>query len=569
MTAVSAPPASDSTSADGPQTMTPLSPKMKTAIGALMLTGFLDNLGFMVIMPTMTFYIREIGGTDAQYGLVVAAGWLAAFVATPLYGSWIDAHGGGYRTCWFFGSFLMITANIIFALAIVLHGNTAVYTVLFSRFLYGIGAASGSVSMTWVTEALDPSQLSFVIILFNIAANSGQVMGPLVNTFFGELRTELDLFGLTVPIDAKNGVGLLIASLDFISFIATYFFVHDPPTKKAAPESDGSSSEGFGGAAGWAAVLREFGSFKVFMPALAQFVCSANWQIIETALAPASSDALGWGPVQVSTVLGSNAILGMTMTVVAAILVKYLSDTTMVASGFFCWFVAGLLMVRQDTIRLTTKRTHGYLPLPNRTVGLTGFPIILPSLQALFSKAVVGRPEIMPIIGRMWSFFTMTGTIAGSIAPIFVGAMVLRSPEKIDSGTNAHELTSYALYVPIFSGLCIVGFLYDKFILHADDDGILLMDDSVVSERSSLLRANPEKRRSSVAALKAALHAETDTSITANKIRSCSMMGDGNHAFPILIPSNSNSSGNAKELEELINELEVEDQPYTALWRLT
>lgn len=521
-----------------------------------MVQSFLDALGMMVILPTVIFYIRELGGTNAQYGLVLSAGSLASLVATPFYGSWIDAHGGGYRTCWFFGSFLMITANIIFALAIVLHGNTAVYTVLFSRFLYGIGAASGTVGMAWVSEVLDPSQLSFVIILLSIAGNSGAIMGPFVNTLFGELRTELDVFGLTVPIDSKNGAGLLIASLDLISFIFTYFFVHDPPTKRAAPESDGSSSEGLGGAAGWAAVFKEFGSFKVFMPAFAVFVCSANWQIIETALPAAALDALGWGAVQVSAVMGFNSILNMTMTVIAAILVKYLSDTTMVASGFFCWFVAGLLM---DSWWIRGAPAWRFVvPI---IIGLTGFPIILPSLQALFSKAVVGRPEIMPILGRMWSLFQMTGTIAGSIAPIFVGAMVLRSPEEIDSGTNAHELTSYALYVAVFSGLCIVGFLYDKFILHADDDGILLMDDSVVSERSSLLRANPEKRRSSVAALKAALHAETDTSITANKIRSCSMMGDGNHSFPILIPFNSNSGGSAKELEELINELEAEDQP--------
>ena len=190
--------------------------------------------------------------------------------------------------------------------------------------------------------------------------------------------------------------------------------------------------------------------------------------------------------------------------------------------------------------------------------GLTGFPIILPSNQAIFSKSVVGRPEIVPIVGRMWSLFMMMSSIAGFVSPIFVGALVLRSPEEIES-TDARELTSYALYVAVFSGLCIFGFLYDKFVLHADDDGIQLVDDSVVTERSSLLRANPEKRRSSVAALKAALHAEMDTSITANKIRSCSMMGDGNHAFPILQPFNTKNS--TKELEELINLLDAEDQP--------
>ena len=288
MTVVSgAPPASNS--ADGSQEMTPLSPKMKLAIGAIMVACFLDTLGMMVIMPTLIFYIRELGGTNAQYGQVMAAGSLASFVATPLYGSWIDSSGGEYRRSWFFAYYAMISANIIFALAIVLHGNAAVYTVLFSRLLYGIGAASGSTFMTWVSEVLDPSQLSFVIILLSVAGNSGAIMGPFVNTLFGELRAELDVFGLTIPIDSKNGAGLLIASLDIISMILVYFFVTDPPSKKrAATESDGSSTEGLGGAAGWVAVFREFGSFKLFMPAFATFVCAANWQIIETAFPPAA-----------------------------------------------------------------------------------------------------------------------------------------------------------------------------------------------------------------------------------------------------------------------------------------
>ena len=392
MTAVSGAPAASSKSDDGSQGMTPLSPTMKMAIGALMLSSFLDALGMMVIIPTLAFYIRELGGTNAQYGQVMASGSLAAFIATPLYGSWIDARGGEYRKCWFFGYYAMVTANVIFALAVVLHGDTAVYTVLFSRLLYGLGSSSGSTFMTWISEVLDPSQLSFCIYMFSVASNSGAIMGPFVNTIFGELRVEADVFGLKVPIDSKNGAGLLIAALDVISWILIYFFVPDPPTKRAAPVSDGSSSEGASpeGPTGWAAVFKEFGSFKVFMPAFAIFVCTANWQIIETAFAPVTlgeiflrmfcrlvlvdsschhSDALGWGTVQVSAVLGFNSILNMAMTALAAILVQYLSDTTMVVSGFFCWFVAGLMMVREVTIFEThSKRTHWKLFL-NRIIG--------------------------------------------------------------------------------------------------------------------------------------------------------------------------------------------------------
>ena len=96
-----------------------------------------------------------------------------------------------------------------------------------------------------------------------------------------------------------------------------------------------------------------------------------------------------------------------------------------------------------------------------------------------------------------------------------------------------------------------MGFLWDKLVLHADDDEgkeLEVCEDGVAVETTSLIQTEPKaRRRSSLVALKAEL--PTRNSVT-NKMLSASIMGDGNHATPIVMPVDRTST---MHLEDLIN----------------
>lgn len=49
----------------------------------------MGTVGYMAVFPTMIFYVRQLGGTESQYGMLLSVPNLVGFFATPLYGSWV------------------------------------------------------------------------------------------------------------------------------------------------------------------------------------------------------------------------------------------------------------------------------------------------------------------------------------------------------------------------------------------------------------------------------------------------------------------------------------------------
>merc|ERR1719382_773310 len=132
--------------------------------------------------------------------------------------------------------------------------------------------------------------------------------------------------------------------------LLTWFFVRDPPSKKedypdAAPkpvssvEGEGAQEEG-----GWIEVLWAMTSYKLFLPAFASFVLMANVVIVDSAFPPAVAHGLGWGPVQVSAVMGLNSLTYFFLTAAVMVLTVYFTDTAIVLMGFLLWFVAGVTL---------------------------------------------------------------------------------------------------------------------------------------------------------------------------------------------------------------------------------
>ena len=182
------------------------------------------------------------------------------------------------------------------------------------------------------------------------------------------------------------------------------------------------------------------------------------------------------------------------------------------------------------------------------TVAMIGMPIIGPALQSMFTKAILSRPELEPIQTRLQSVLSMTGEVANFLTPLFVGNFVLRSPETIENGTNKHEITAYSLYVPILSTLCIIGFLYERTVLHADDDvddGLQEEESTTITETTMLLKDKTKfkkSRRSSLLSIQSSLSADNE----AKKHRASAIMGS-NHAFPVYVPFDTPSEKKRRE----------------------
>lgn len=130
----------------------------------------------------------------------------------------------------------------------------------------------------------------------------GMAIAPLFSACL--VHVDFDLMG--VHFDNLNSVGLLLVGFNLASQIVVYLYLPDLPVGEDSDESDDEDEK----ESEWLLMLRcILRNPHIGVPFLTIFTFNFNWQFIETALAPASFDSLGWGPVQVSYVLGVMACL--------------------------------------------------------------------------------------------------------------------------------------------------------------------------------------------------------------------------------------------------------------------
>lgn len=510
--------------------MSPFSNQFKITFAAICFMTFLECVGYMAVMPSLIFYVRELGGSDEQYGLILASANFSSFLMMPLYGSWVDALGNKYRLPLFFGSIFCITGMILYSVAICFPKPIGVWVLLLSRIIYGIGASSGSIYFSYITSVVEHDQLTYCTQLLSMATYGGLAVGPFFNSMISNVNTEWNVLGSgwILPLDALNAVGLLIATNDIIALVLMYLYVPEPPNKEkseseaqtagaAAADTTGSTD------AAWSDVFKELKSFRLLLPLITTYVVGANYQLIEASFSPAAMHGLGWGPVQTSAVLGGNTVTLVLFTFISLYLSTEVKvrDGTMIMVGFMLWFVAGIGMYAFWIYPATAM--DYVVPI---SIGLAGYPLIGPATRSEFSRYIHIRPELEPLQARLQSIIGMANEVASFTTPLFVGACVLRSPEEVEAGKNNHELTPFALYIPVFSAICILGWFYNELLEKDDVDEA----EELVTEGTPLV-SEGKKPRHSIACINSEFSAKNEV----NRLRSASIIL-GAHRMSVVVP---------------------------------
>jgi hypothetical protein len=226
----------------------------------------------------------------------------------------------------------------------------------------------------------------------------------------------------------------------------------------------------------------------IFLPPFRSFVLYTFIQLYlhrpTVTLPPASGHALGWGPVETSTVL---SMLSIVMTV-GMTLAMYLStinipDVVMLVSGNVLMGISGCLIYV-----LWSDKSCNWIDFSIPVWLLFfGYPFIGPANRAKFTMAIHSKPELAGVHGLMQSMLTQCMSLSSMIAPTFIATYVLRNPDDIDVSSDKHELSLWALYVPVLSGLIVIGTLYEYFFHDKKKKKIEQDDGRGVSETSSLL----------------------------------------------------------------------------------
>ena len=188
----------------------------------LMLTVFVDMIGFLIVLPLLPFYAEELGAGPTVIGALVAAFPFGQVAAAPLWGRLSDRYGR--RPMILGGLLVAAVAYVVFELAPYLVARHeldprhAIWLLFLSRLVQGGGAGTVGVVQAYLSDSVPRESRATAFGWLTAAASAGVMIGPAI----GSLAKAQDWVG----------PGYLAAGLCLLNFLFGTIWLPEPLSAK-------------------------------------------------------------------------------------------------------------------------------------------------------------------------------------------------------------------------------------------------------------------------------------------------------------------------------------------------
>jgi MFS family permease len=411
------------------------------------LVGLIDAISFMVVAPSLVFYVRAMGGSKEQYGAILSIFSFASFSFKPVLGYWCDKSGCRFRSPYLFSIAIAAIGGLVYFLASAFTGSVALHLILLGRFLGGVGAANSTLGYTYIAQVIPESHMTKANALLSMVRIFGMAAAPGLNILLSKVSGDLVSFEIT-PL---NCIGIVLFVGNMASFVVIYLMLREPP-EETKPESSSVDDVDERSWKFW----KSFLSLEIIVPIISILSLNANFQLLETGLAPAGSHALGWGPVEISTVFGLNAVcIFLVILLTFQLSAMGVTDGALLVVGLVASIIGYILMY----LWWSTSSPMAFFVVPI-FFSCVAFPFMGAPTRSLFTRIVAGNEYLRYHQGTMQAVLSMAASVAGFAAPGLIAAFVLRTPDQVDASQDHRELTPYALFAPISSAIVLIGVVY-------------------------------------------------------------------------------------------------------------
>lgn len=350
---------------------------LRSPKAVLMLTVFLDLLGYGVVIPLLPEFARSIGATAAMVGLIVAGYSAMQLAFAPLLGSFSDRYGRRP---------ILLATIALNGLAYVLFGLVESLTLLIaSRLLAGIGGANLAVAQAYLSDITPPDGRTKAFGLIGAALGIGFVLGP-------------PLGGLITAQFGTAAVGWVLAGLCAVNLVSAWLLVPETrdPGAEAAPKVDGLAM-----VRASSALKRLFAIYFVFI---------TGFGILTVVGALLWVDRFGLSPAQVGYTFGA---IGLTMAVVQGG-IGWLTDRVAPTRVM----LAGLAAMAAAMLAMPLMPSGAFLAaeLPAVLLFAVGYALALPTGTALVAAATDLRAQ-----GKVLGLYQAAGAMARIVGPLIGG----------------------------------------------------------------------------------------------------------------------------------------------------
>lgn len=175
---------------------------MEAAKRVVLLTVFLDILGFGIIIPQLAIYASQFGASPAVVGVLASTYSAMGFLFTPFWGRLSDRVGRRPVLLW---SILGTTIGyVFFALA------QSLPLLFAARMIDGITGANISTAQAYLTDTTAPADRTKTFGLFGAIFGIGFAVGPLIGA---------QLSHLPGAWGGNFGIGMFTAALSFVNWL--------------------------------------------------------------------------------------------------------------------------------------------------------------------------------------------------------------------------------------------------------------------------------------------------------------------------------------------------------------
>jgi MFS family permease len=167
----------------------------RPGLGPILLTVFLDLLGFGLVIPLLGFYAESFEATPSEVTALMAVYSIAQLLAAPVWGLISDRVGRRPVLL----ATILLGAFGLAAFAM----STALWQLFLFRGLHGLAAANIGTAQAYVADVTRGADRAKGMGLIGAAFGVGFSLGPWVG---GELSAA---YGVTAPIWLASGLGIL------------------------------------------------------------------------------------------------------------------------------------------------------------------------------------------------------------------------------------------------------------------------------------------------------------------------------------------------------------------------
>ncbi len=185
----------------------------RTPVYLVLMTVFIDLLGFGIIIPLLPFYAEHYGATPTVIGLLSSSYSLMQFLFVPFWGRLSDRIGRRPIILMsVFGSFI---SYLIFGFA------NSLAVLFISRLLAGFMGANISTAQAYIADTTTFEERAKFMGLIGASFGVGFMLGPMVGGMMSRIST--------------GAPGFLASGLSLVNVVLAYFMLPESLKDKSKP----------------------------------------------------------------------------------------------------------------------------------------------------------------------------------------------------------------------------------------------------------------------------------------------------------------------------------------------